>query len=288
MTAADPLAVVDAHHHLWDPAARHHPFLDRPGLEPLRRPFTVPDLVAAAGPAVAATVVVQTVSSTAETTDLLAVAHGPGPVAGVVGWVDLTAPDLADRLPDDPLLVGVRHQVEDEADPGWLGRPAVRRGLVALGARGLVYDLLVRGPQRAAALDAARDLDGVTFVVDHAGKPGIAAGEWTPWARWIEAMAALPHVVCKLSGLVTEADQDSWDVADLRPYAEHVLDRFGADRVLAGSDWPVCELAGSYRRVTAALTELLGTAGADERAAVLGGTARRVYGLAPAPAGVAS
>ncbi|PZG24438.1 amidohydrolase [Micromonospora craterilacus] len=274
--------MVDAHHHLWDPAVRPYPWMAGAALAPIRRAYTVADLRAAAGDQVGATVLVQTVSSVAETEEFLATAATSGGlVAGVVGWLDLTGTDVGteiDRLRAGP-LVGVRHQVEDEPAPDWLLRDDVTRGLAALGARGLAYDLLVRAPQRAAALATVRRHDDVRFVVDHAGKPAIAAGEWEPWASWIVAMAGCEDVVCKLSGLVTEADWDDWDTARIRPYAEHVLATFGADRVMFGSDWPVCELAGDYRDVLTLTDELLAGCTATERAAVLGGTARRVYAL---------
>ncbi|WP_130346105.1 amidohydrolase family protein [Herbihabitans rhizosphaerae] len=269
--------MVDAHHHLWDPSVREYPWMAGDALVPIRRRYAVDDLRAViAGTQVRATVLVQTVSSTAETVEFLEVASDSGGlVAGVVGWADLTAPEL----PDDRLLVGVRHQVEDEPDPDWLLRADVLRGLRALGERGLVYDLLVRAPQRPAALRVTGELDDVAFVLDHAGKPGIAAGEWEPWASWLAGMAARENVVCKLSGLITEADWATWGVATLRPYVEHVLEVFGPDRVLFGSDWPVCELAGSYADVLDATARVLTGLSADEQANVLGRNAIRVYGL---------
>jgi L-fucono-1,5-lactonase len=270
--------IVDAHHHLWDPAIRDYPWMATSALDPIRRPYTVDDLRAAAGPDVVATVLVQTVSSAEETEEFLDVARASaGYVAGVVGWADLTAPGLS--IADDPLLVGLRHQVEDEDDPDWLLRDDVMRSLAELGRRGLVYDLLVRAPQWAAALSCARALGEVCFVLDHAGKPGIASGEWEPWAGWLEQLAACPNVVCKLSGLVTEAHPDNWNASTLRPYAEHLLDCFGAERVLFGSDWPVCELVGSHAEVRTVTDELLAGASANESAAVLSGNARRIYRL---------
>jgi L-fuconolactonase len=265
--------IVDAHHHLWDPDRRVYPWLAGDALAPIRRPYTVDDLAAAAGAEVTATVLVQTVSSAAETEEFLAAAAGSPLIAGVVGWVDLTAPVIPSGL------VGVRHQVEDEADPDWLLREDVLRGLRAVGEAGLVYDLLVRAPQRQAALTVAERLPQVSFVVDHAGKPGIAAGEWEPWAVWIDRIARLSHVSCKLSGLVTEAPWGSWDAAMIRPYADHVLTAFGPERVLFGSDWPVCELAGGYPRVLELTEALLDGCASAERAAVMAGTAARVYGL---------
>lgn len=273
--------IVDAHHHLWDPARREYPWMAGDALDPIRRAYTVDDLRVAAGAEVRATVLVQTVSSLAETEEFLATAAaGDGLIAGVVGWVDLTGSDVAaelDRLPAG--LVGVRHQVENEPDPEWLLRDEVMNGLRQLAGAGLAYDLLVRAPQRAAAYAVAGRLDEASFVLDHAGKPGIAAGEWQPWASWLRELAGLPNVVCKLSGLITEAAWDGWDAATIRPYAEHVLSCFGADRVLFGSDWPVCELAGTYADVLDLTSHLLAGASDPERSAVLGANARRVYRL---------
>jgi L-fuconolactonase len=270
--------IVDAHHHLWDPGRRDYPWMSGATLDPIRRPYTVDDLRAAAGPDVTATVLVQTVSSVAETEEFLAVADASdGLIVGVVGWVDLTAPADLERLrtvPGGHLLVGIRHQVEDEPDLEWLLRTEVQQGLRAVGAAGLVYDVLVRAPQRAAAYTAAKQLPDVPFVVDHAGKPGIATGEWEAWAAWIANIAELPNVTCKLSGLITEAVWDSWSAEVVRPYAEHVLSSFGPDRVMFGSDWPVCELAGSYAEVLDLARTLL--AGAPE---AFGETARRTYSI---------
>ncbi|NGO69202.1 amidohydrolase family protein [Streptomyces boncukensis] len=270
---------VDAHHHLWDPARRSYPWLAGDALAPIRRRYDEAELRARTGPGVR-TVLVQTVSSAEETAEFLAVAAASDTVAGVVGWADLTAPEPA--LPPDPRLVGLRHQAEDEPDPEWLLRADVHRSLARLGERGLVYDLLVRPPQRRAALACARALPGVRFVLDHAGKPAVADGEWDTWARWLTAMAGCSNVTCKLSGLVAEAPWGGWDAALLRPYAEHLLAAFGADRVMFGSDWPVCELAAGpagYGAVRTLAGELLAGCSPGERAAVLGGCARRVYRL---------
>jgi L-fuconolactonase len=279
--------IVDAHHHLWDPTGREYPWMSGSALAPIRRPYTVDDLrqeTAAAG--VDRTVLVQTVSDMSETEEFLAAAEASqGLIAGVVGWVYLTADDVGDRLTrlragvGGTRLVGIRHQVQDEPDPGWLRRADVGRGLRAVGAVGLVYDLLVLVPQLPTAIAVVERHPDVRFVLDHAAKPPIAAGEREPWASLLAALAVLPNVSCKLSGLVTEARWDSWTVDDIRPYAEHVLDVFGPDRVLWGSDWPVCELAGSYGRVRELADKLTEGLSADERAAVFGGTATRVYGL---------
>lgn len=275
--------IVDAHHHLWDRARHDHRWLDTPGLEAIRRDFTATDLAAAGAGEVRTTVAVQALNSSAETYDLLAAA---APVGAVVGWVDLISSRCGTRLdelaaaPGGSRLRGLRHLVQDEPDPGWLVRPSVLRGLAAAATRRIAVDLLVRSPQRAAALEAARRLPDASFVIDHAGKPNIGAGEWEPWAAWITAMAALPNVVCKLSGLVTECPPRPWSRSLIEPYARHVLASFGADRVMFGSDWPVCLLQASYAEVLGLTVELLDGASPAEREAVLGGTARRVYRIA--------
>jgi L-fuconolactonase len=224
------------------------------------------------------------VSEEAETEEFLAVAAASdGLIAGVVGWVDLADPGVADALarlralPGGERLVGVRHQVQDEPDPDWLARPAVRRGLRAVADAGLAYDLLVLVPQLPAALAAVRDLPEGRFVLDHAAKPAIAAGAMEPWAGALAELARPPNVTCKLSGLVTEATWDDWDAERIRPYADHVLASFGPDRVMFGSDWPVCELAASYSEVRALAEALLEGLSPGERDAVLGAAATRVY-----------
>jgi L-fuconolactonase len=279
--------IVDAHHHLWDPGQREYPWMHSDALTPLRRPFTLDDLRHVTDGQAERTVLVQTVSDEGETVDFLATARASdGLIAGVVGWVDLTAPDVADRIgvlrerPGAERLVGIRHQVQDEPDPGWLARPDVRRGLRAVAAAGLVYDLLVLVPQLDEAIQVVRDLPELVFVLDHLAKPGIAAATWEPWASRVAALATLPNVSAKISGLVTEADWKAWTPAQIAPYARHALDVFGPGRLMLGSDWPVCTLAASYADVWSlgrAVTEGLTDA---ERAAVRGGTASQVYRLA--------
>ncbi|MEU2774672.1 amidohydrolase family protein [Streptomyces sp. NPDC007162] len=274
---------VDAHHHVWDLSVRDQDWLTGPELVPLRRNFTVEDLEPEARAAgVTRTVLVQTVTVPEETPEFLVLADTHDLVAGVVGWTDLTRPDIADELarlrglPGGRYLKGVRHQVQGEPDPRWLLRPDVHRGLTAVADAGLVYDLVVLPHQLPAAAEAARSHPRLTFVLDHLGKPPIAAGTTEPWATAVRALAALPNTVCKLSGMVTEADPASWTLDDLRPYAETVLDAFGPDRLMSGSDWPVCTLAGSYAEVLDAARRLIPAA---EHTAVFETTATRVYGL---------
>jgi L-fuconolactonase len=276
---------IDAHHHLWDPGARAYPWLltEDPALN---RVFDVDDLRRAiAGTSIEQTVVVQTLSDIAETTAFLSIAAASeGTIAGVIGWVDLTDPAVGDTLAElkatdaGSLLVGVRHQVHDEADPNWLLRPDVRRGLEAVRDAGLVYDLLVRPRELPAAVEAVATTPDLQFVLDHIAKPPIASRQTQPWADLITQLAVHRNVTCKLSGIVTEAEPDV-TTADLLPYVDHVIDAFGPDRLMFGSDWPVCVPRRSYQGVYTLALELIATLSAAERDAVLGDNAVKTYGL---------
>ena len=278
---------VDAHHHLWDPGRRAYPWMDE-SVAAIRRPFGVEDLEAAAGPqGFGQTVVVQAVSSVEETEELLALAAASDRVAGVVGWVDLAGPEVAATLdalrarPGGEALVGIRHQVHDEPDPDWLLRDQVTDGLAAVAAAGLVYDLLVRERELPAARAVAERLPELTLVLDHLAKPRIRQGATEPWAGELAALARHPNVACKVSGLVTEADWNAWTPAQLVPYLRHAAEVFGPERLLFGSDWPVCLLAAGYAEVVAATEEALDRSGLGpaERDTVFGATARRLYRL---------
>jgi L-fuconolactonase len=277
---------VDAHHHVWDLAVRDQDWIKGPELQPLRRDFGVADLVPQARAAgVDRTVLVQTITVPEETPEFLALAAESELIGGVVGWTDLTRPDVADELarlrelPGGRHLKGIRHQVQGEPDPEWLLRADVRDGLAAVAEAGLVYDLVVLPHQLPACVPAAAGHPELTFVLDHLGKPPIATGALQPWATAVRGLAALPNTVCKLSGMVTEADLAKWTVDELRPYADTVLDAFGPGRLMFGSDWPVCTLAASYGQVVDVAEELTRGVGAEERAEIFGGTATRVYRL---------
>jgi L-fuconolactonase len=280
------VTVVDAHHHVWDLSVRDQDWITGPELQPLRRNFTIADLEPEARAAgVDRTVLVQTITVAAETPEFLALAAENELIGGVVGWTDLTAPEVADELarlrelPGGRYLKGIRHQVQGELDPQWLLRPDVRRGLAAVAEAGLVYDLIVQPHQLPSCAEVAAALPELTFVLDHVGKPPIAAGALEPWASDVRALAARPNTVCKLSGMVTEADPAKWTSEDLRPYADTVLDAFGPRRLMFGSDWPVCILAATYGQVAEAAQELTAGLGDDEREQVFAGTATRVYRL---------
>jgi L-fuconolactonase len=278
------VTVIDAHHHLWDLSKREYDWLA--DLDPIRRTYTVADL-AAVSPATA-TVLVQTIPSVEETEELLATASSTPLIAGVVGWLNLCAPDLPDRIaelreaPGGAKLIGLRHPAQGEPDPNWLVRQDVVRGITAVAEAGLTYDILIHPQQHDAAIALADAVPGARFVLDHAGKPAIASSGYEPWAKFLTALAARPNVFCKLSGLVTEANWTEWTVDDLRPYADHVLESFGPERVMFGSDWPVCELAATYDQVYESAQAFTGSLSESERADVFGGTATRAYPI-PTP-----
>ncbi|WP_349878153.1 amidohydrolase family protein [Micromonospora sp. HUAS YX12] len=278
--------IVDAHHHLWVRARHPQSWIDPVTMAAIDADFEPADLAPPARAAgVTATVVVQSIASEAETVDLLGIAAQDTLIRGVVGWVDLTAPDVVARIdrlraaPGGDRLVGIRHLVQSETDPAYLDRPDVRRGIAAVGAAGLVYDLLVRRHQLPMAARLAHDLPQVCFVLDHLGKPALGRPELTEWARDLRALADAPNTTAKVSGLVTEVGRSPWTPEDLRPAVEAALDAFGPDRLMYGSDWPVCLLASSYARWVEALAQLLGDHDEADPASIWGDTARRVYGL---------
>ena len=278
------MTVIDAHHHVWDLAVRDQPWLSGAGMAAIRRTFTVGDLRPAARAAgVGATVLVQTVTVAAETPEMLALADADPLVAAVVGWTDLTSPAIADELarlaggPGGGRLAGVRHQVQEEPDPDWLRRPDVIRGLRAVAAAGLAYDLVILPHQLPAATYAAAAVPGLTLVLDHAGKPD-AGGDLGGWTTAVRDFAARPNTTCKLSGLAAGAPGGPRSQA-VAVVADVVLGAFGADRVMFGSDWPVCLLASDYAGVMALARSLTAGLSPSEQAAVFGATAARAYRL---------
>jgi L-fuconolactonase len=277
---------IDAHHHFWDPDRYSYPWMAGAAMDPVRRPFTPDDLRGALHESgIDGTVLVQTISSLQETREFLELAAATDFVRGVVGWVDLTSPSVADDLdallasPAGLWLVGVRHQVHDEADPDWLTRADVRRGLAAVQDRGLTYDLLVRARELPAAVATTREFPGMRFVLDHIAKPRIAEGRDELWTERLPALAVQPNVAVKLSGMVTEANWSTWSPDDLRPFVDRVLDWFGVERVMFGSDWPVCLLAGSYDAVFHGLNDALPVLSASELNLVFGTNAVNAYRL---------
>jgi L-fuconolactonase len=272
--------VIDAHVHLWDLAVRDQPWI--PAGSPIRRSFGPADLRGAlAGTPVECVVLVQVINDARESADLLAAADD-FLVAGVVGWADLADPAVDDVLAGLAAagpLVGVRHQALAEADPaGWLTSPAVGRGLAALERAGLPFDLMLRPEHLASAVAVVHAHPSLVFVLDHLGKPPIAAGLREPWTSALRQLAAEPNVSCKLSGVHTVAAPEA-PFADLAPYLDTALEAFGPDRLIFGSDWPVSAQAAPYAQVVGVAELACRTLSAGERDAVLRDTARRVYGL---------
>ena len=273
--------IIDAHFHSWQLARGDYGWLT-PALGPIYRDVAVPDWLAQARPqGVAGGVLVQAAPTEAETLHLLALAHQQPQVLGVVGWVDLLAPDAVARigaLAQQPKLKGLRPMLQDIADTDWMLQPALAPALQAMATQGLVFDALVQPRHLPNLLTLARAHPALRIVIDHAAKPDIASGQWQPWARDMEHLARQTQAACKLSGLLTEAGPAPAAGAAHR-WGAHLLATFGPDRVLWGSDWPVLELAAPYARWWADTQALLAGCDAAARAAVLGGTARRVYRL---------
>jgi L-fuconolactonase len=277
--------VIDSHQHVWDLTAHDQPWLaSAPALAPLLRNFTLADLAPlAAAEGVTATVVVQTAAESWETPELLALAAGPGLVTGVVGWADLTAPDVADvlaalrELPGGDRLSGIRHPVLVEPDPDWMARPDVLRGLAAVAAADLAYDMVGEPRHLSAAVIAARHLPELRFVLDHLGNPDIAAAarpeSSEPWATAFTQLAALPNTVVKLSGVLGAP------LPQLRPYYDLALRAFGPDRLMFGSDWPPCILEASYAQICATARALTTDLSEPDRSAIFSGTAAATYRL---------
>jgi L-fuconolactonase len=271
--------IIDAHQHLW---TADYPWLQDPSLARIRRDYTVADLRAVLGGAdVGRTVLVEAGRcDSAETRQFLRIAEQTPEIAGVVGWARLTDPRLAVTIaghrasPGGRLLVGIRDQVQAEADD-FLDQARARAGLAVVAAAGLVNELVVRTAQLPSVARAAAVLPDAVFVLDHLGKPAIAAGGLRQWRELIAPVAARPNVVAKLSGLVAEADWANWTPADLKPYVDTAVDLFGTSRLMFGSDWPVLEVAANYLEVKEAMSELLGGLPAD----VFGGTAVSTYHL---------
>ncbi|MDR7142354.1 amidohydrolase [Rhizobium sp. BE258] len=279
--------IIDSHHHFWDPkSGGDYGWLSGP-FEPINRVFEPDDLRPALQKnGVNGTVLVQTWNDLGETWDFIRTAEATDFVAGVVGWVDLTDPKLVQTLaelqssPQGKWLVGVRHLIQTESDPNWLLRDDVKKGLEAVEAAGLVYDLVPNLPQLPSCIATVEAFPETRFVLDHISKPEIRNGGFDEWAVLIRQFKGQrDHVWCKVSGMVTEANWQSWTPEDLKPYVHEVLDVFGTDRCMFGTDWPVCLVAASYDRVVEALQECLKDLSSAERERIFGLNAIEVYRL---------
>lgn len=277
--------MIDAHHHFWD-TTRHDYRWMTGELAKLRRPFTPSDLepfLAETG--VLGTIVVETRSDLNETYELMATADAHEFVRGVVGWIDLTDPAVADTLAElrasrgGDKLVGIRHQLQHELDADWLRRPDVVRGLREVARANLVYDLLVGTRELPAAIEVVRDMSEARFVVEHLAKPPRLSEDLSGWASALRRLARSENVVAKLSGAVTLAEWNRWNADSLQPAVDVALEAFGADRLMFGSDWPVCLLFASYEQVVEAAHNLTASLSEAERGRVFGENPISVYGL---------
>lgn len=275
---------LDAHQHFWRYGATQYPWIP-PG-SPLQRDWLPADLAVLQAPlGLDGSIVVQARQSLAESNWLLGLADADPRIRGVVGWVDLQDDRVEDSLAElaaHPKFVGVRHVVQDEPDERFMLRPAFLRGLGRLKQFGLRYDLLIYPQQLPAAIEVVRQSPEQPFVLDHLAKPFIRDGVISPWREQIRELAQFPHVLCKVSGMVTEARHLGWNPADFRPYLEVVFEAFGEDRLMFGSDWPVCLLAGSYEQVFRLAEDYVVNAAKYSVAAqakFFGGNCARFYGV---------
>jgi L-fuconolactonase len=272
---------IDAHQHFWRYSPQTHAWIDD-SMQAIKRDFLPHDLepvLSAAG--FDGCIAVQAEQTTAETEWLLRLADEHPFIRGVVGWVDLCADDVAEQLASlapQPRLSGVRHIVQDEP-AGFMLRPDFQRGIAALEQFGMTYDILIYERQLAEALELVRRFPEQSFVIDHIAKPAIRDGSIDAWRAGMRALAACSNVYCKLSGMATEAEWQGWKPADFAPYIATVLEAFGPQRVMIGSDWPVCLLAAEYGDVIGIVTDAIGQGSRDDRDAIMGGTAAKFYGI---------
>jgi L-fuconolactonase len=273
---------IDAHQHFWHYDPVEYGWIDGT-MAALQRDFLPdhlePELRAAGFDACIA---VQARQTLAETRGLLEMADRHAFIAGVVGWVDLQAADVRAQLEPfvgRPKLVGLRHIVQAEPDERFLLRPEFLRGMAVLRDVGLAYDILVYPRHLPVAVEFAQRLEGQRLVLDHLGKPDIRRGEIQEWRRHLRALAAGGHVMAKLSGLVTEADWRGWTPDQIRPYLDVAFECFGYERLMVGSDWPVCTVAADYGRTMRVVTDYLRDRPSLERDMVLGGNAARLWRL---------
>jgi L-fuconolactonase len=281
MPPAPPTPRLDAHQHFWNYSAAEYPWM-RPEW-PIRRDFLpehLEPLLADAG--LGGSIAVQARQSMVESRWLLELADRHALIRGVVGWVDLRDENVSVQLAElasHPKFVGVRHVVQDEPDDRFMLGPDFLRGIAQLERFDLTYDLLVFPRQLPAAIELVRRFPAQPFVLDHIAKPSIEARVLSPWREQIVELASHPNVSCKVSGMVTEANWSTWQPSDLRPYLDVVFGAFGEDRLMFGSDWPVCLLAGSYHCVHAVIREYVAGLPTTVAPKVFGRNAARAYGI---------
>ncbi len=274
--------MIDSHQHFWQVGRFDYPWMTK-DLGVLYRDYLPNDLAPILQQnQVDKTVLVQASNSVAESRWLLELANANSFIAGVVGWVDLMSADIItqlDELCSDPKFKGVRHLVESEPNDEWLVQPAVLSGLQQLSKRGLSYDLLVHTRHLKHVPRLAESCPDLNLVIDHLAKPPIARNEFKEWSQALRPLARYANINCKLSGLVTEANWNSWQTGDLRPFVDLALEYFGSDRMMFGSDYPVCLLAASYDRVLDAFQEILKDLADTDRDKIFSQNATKFYRL---------
>lgn len=271
---------TDSHQHFWQVGRFDYPWMTS-DLGVLCRDYLPADLAPILNKnGVSKTVLVQASNSVAESRWLLSLADADSFIAGVVGWVHLMSPDVdaqLDELTAHPKFKGVRHLVESEPHDDWLVQPAVLSGLRRLSNHGLSYDLLVHTRHLKYVPQVAESCPELALVIDHLAKPPIAKNEINEWSRGFKPLASYRNIHCKLSGLVTEANWSSWQTDDLRPFVDVALESFGADRLMFGSDYPVCLLAASYDRVLESFQQILKDLSGPDREKLFSTNATKFY-----------
>lgn len=275
---------IDTHLHLFDTSRFPYDWMEGPYAPLARHTGSGVPVSDAAAVGVTGFVAVEATGTPAETAWLLETARASAAIRGVVGWIDLAAEDVGeeiDRLVSTGAgtLVGFRRSAQSEPDAAWLAQPEVSRGLKAVGSADLVFDLLVRPPQLAVAVEVVARLPDVRFVLDHLGKPTLETGDIAEWAKTLQRLAEHPNVAAKISGLVTEASWSSWTIDDLRRAVEVAVTAFGPERLMFGSDWPVASLAADYGTVVETATTLIDGFSDAEKQAFWSGTAEQWYRL---------
>jgi L-fuconolactonase len=277
---------IDSHHHVWDLSVREQGWMVGEALNPIKKNFSINDLrQAITGCGIDKTVVVQTVTNYDETPELLELADTDDLVAGVVGFLKIDAEDAISHLDSYQslrgfeYLVGIRDIAHDYEDVKYLSKPQVVKNVQELGKRGLVYDLLTKSPHMRAAIDLVKACPNTKFVLDHISKPYIAKADMQPWADQITELASFENVVVKVSGLFTEADWKNWKKEDFWPYLEHITKSFTPNRMMFGSDWPVCLLAATYKQSIDLVEEFTSKFSESEKNAFWAATANKAYGL---------
>ena len=274
--------IIDAHQHFWHYDPQRDSWIT-PEMSVLKRDFLPDDLrPALATNGVDGTVAVQASQSEQETQFLLSLAAQHREIMGVVGWVDLRDSGIQDRLryfSSFQKLRGFRHIAQSEADDRFLVQPDFCRGIECLRQFSFTYDILIYPRQFPAAIELVRKFPEQAFVIDHMAKPDIRAGKLEPWAQQIEEIAAHRNVWCKLSGLVTEAEWRKWTPQQFRPFFDVVLKAFGSDRLMFGSDWPVCLLSATYTQTKQLVTDAISGLSSEEQQKIFGLNAISFYGL---------